>query len=349
MVLTQFLKGLVIILIGVILLLNNLNIMEWSVWSDILKLWPLLLVSLGISLIFKRRFSWLGPLVILVGIILGVSSNYMGIDLQLESQIAKEVTTIQREIEMTPQVIPKIEQEATIKESQEETSELLIESEEKEDKEISEPEENKIISEDIAMVYQIQKVNLHLNYTVGSFSLKSPTNLLYQCQVSYRYPEFKPKEDFSIQDDVAKILITHHPVSEKMARNPKNDIDLKLNSDIVYEIFQETGATSIDYDLSKFKIENLSIKSGASKIKLVAPQYNGKINIDSGVSLIDIAIPNNVGTRLYLDTGLSIKNLSEHFQKQEDKVYISRDYEKATYQLDIKIDSGISQINIYYL
>ena len=69
---TQFLKGLAIILIGVILLLNNLNILEWSVWYNIFRLWPLLLVSLGISLIFRRRLSWLAPLVIVAGIIIGV-------------------------------------------------------------------------------------------------------------------------------------------------------------------------------------------------------------------------------------------------------------------------------------
>ncbi|MDD3631471.1 MAG: DUF5668 domain-containing protein, partial [Atribacterota bacterium] len=72
MSLTRFLKGLVIILVGAILLLNNLNILEWAVWPNILKLWPLLLISVGISLIFRKRLSWLGPLVILLGIVFGI-------------------------------------------------------------------------------------------------------------------------------------------------------------------------------------------------------------------------------------------------------------------------------------
>ncbi len=351
MSLTRFLKGLVIILVGVILLLNNLNILEWAVWPNILKLWPLLLISVGISLIFRKRLSWLGPLVILLGIVFGIIASYMNLDLQLEGKIPIEVETIQKEIEMIPITTPEIGKEVISEISpEEEIPEIPVEvEEEKEGERLLVLEAKEKVDEDIEMVPLIQKANIHLNYTVGSFALRFPTPLVYQCQVSYRYPEFKPVEDFSIEGHEAKILITHQQVSDKMVRNSNNNIDLQLNTNISYDIFLETGATSIYYDLSKFKIENLSIKSGASKIDIIAPQYNGKININSGVSKIDIAIPNNVGTTVYLDTGISLKDFDENFSKQENNVYLSKNYDNAEYRIDIKIDSGISQINIHYL
>ena len=350
MSLTRFLKGLVIILVGAILLLNNLNILEWAVWPNILKLWPLLLISVGISLIFRKRLSWLGPLVILLGIVFGISASYMDLDLQLEGKIPTEVETIQKEVEMVPVVIPEIEEEVISEISPEERiPETPVETEEeKEEERLLALEAKEDADEDIEMVPLIQKANIHLSYTVGSFILRFPTPLVYQCQVSYRYPEFKPVEDFSIEGHEAEIMITHQQVSDKMVRNSNNNIDLQLNTNIVYDIFLETGATSIDYDLSKFKIENLSIKSGASKIDIIAPQYNGKININSGVSKIDIAIPNNVGTTVYLDTGISLKDFDENFSKQENNTYLSKNYDNAEYRIDIKIDSGISQINIHY-
>jgi len=351
--LTRFLKGLVIILVGAILLLNNLNILEWNVWPNILKLWPLLLISIGISLIFRRRLSWLGPLVILLGIIFGISTSYMDLNLQFGGKIPTEVETIQKEVEMVPMTIPETEiEEEVISEisPEEEILETPIGAEEeKEGERLLVLEAKEEMDEDIEMVPLIQKANIHLSYTVGSFVLRFPTPLVYQCQVSYRYPEFKPVEDFSIEGHNANILIKHQQVSDKMVRNSSNNIDLQLNTNIVYSIFLETGATSIDYDLSKFKIENFSIKSGASKIDIIAPQYNGKININSGVSKIDIAIPDNVGTKVNLDTGISLKDFDEHFLKQEGNVYLSNNYDNAEYRVDIKIDSGISQINIYYL
>lgn len=349
MSLTRFLKGSLIILIGVILLLNNLNILEWSVWYNILKLWPLLLISLGISLIFRKRLSWLGPLVILLGIFIGIAVDYTGIDLQLDKNIVTEVETIEREIEMVPEITHEIEQELSTEiNSEKDFSESSTDSEEQVDEKllVSEPTEG--INKEIALVPSVQKANLHINYDVGTFILQNKTPLVYQCQVSYRYPEFKPIETYSIFDHEAEILITHKKGIEK--RNPKNRIDLQLNTDIVYDIFLETGATSIEYDLSIFKIESLNIKSGASKIYLIIPQYDGKIKIDSGVSKIDIAIPTNVGVTINLETGLSLKNLDEHFKKQDnDKVYITDNYWNAEYKVDIIVKTGISQIKAYYL
>jgi len=344
---TQFLKGLAIILIGVILLLNNLNILEWSVWYDIFRLWPLLLVSLGISLIFRRRLSWLAPLVIVVGIIIGVSAGYMGIDLHLEGRIVTEVETLQREIELVP-AIEKVAQEPEEETAREEiTTESTTESPDEE----PDVDEKEVTVKEPAMVPSVQKDNLHLSYDIGVFNLEFPTPLVYQCQVSYRYPEFKPIEDYSISDHEANIHIYHNFLSEpnKQFRNPKNHIDLKLNKEVIYDILIETGATTIDFDLSKFKVEQFSIKSGASDINIIAPQYDGEININSGVSKIDITIPANVGVILRLDTGISMKELDKEFQIQENNRYISKNYNDSEYQLNINVDSGLSQISIDYL
>lgn len=344
---TQFFKGLAIILIGVILLLNNLNILEWSVWYNIFRLWPLLLVSIGISLIFRRRLSWLAPLVIVVGIIIGVSAGYLGVDLHLEGRIVTEVETLQREVELVP-VIEKVEQEP---EEDTATEEITTESDTESTDEEPDADEEEAVGRETEMVPSVEKVNLHLSYDIGAFELEFPTPLVYQCQVSYRYPQFKPIEDYSTSDHEANIHIYHNFLSEpdKQFRNTKNHIDLKLNKEIIYDIFIETGATTIDYDLSKFKVEQFTIKSGASDINIIAPQYNGDININSGVSRIDITIPANVGVILRLDTGISIKELDKDFQVQENNTYISKNYNDSEYQLNINVDSGLSQISINYM
>jgi hypothetical protein len=352
---TQFLKGLAIILVGVILLLNNFNILEWSVWYNIFKLWPLLLVSLGISLIFRRRLSWLAPLVIVVGIIIGIGAGYMGVDLSLEGTISTEVTTLQREIELVP-VTKTVEQEAKedVSESEEIITEADTETLDKEDEEITTDKAEEIAEEakvETEMLPNVQKANLHLSYDVGVFNLESPTPLVYQCQVSYRYPNFEPIEDYSVSEQIANIHIYHDSLSssDNHFRNPKNEIDLKLNKEIIYDLLIETGATTINYDLSKFKVEQFSVKSGASDIKIITPQYNSDININSGVSKIDINIPENIGAIINLDTGLSSKDFGEEFKKEEGNKYISDNYNNSEYKVNINIDSGLSQISIHYL
>jgi hypothetical protein len=65
---------LLLITIGVILLLNTMGILDWSIWWQLLRLWPILLIAAGLDLLIGRR-SLLGSLVaaILIIAILGLA------------------------------------------------------------------------------------------------------------------------------------------------------------------------------------------------------------------------------------------------------------------------------------
>ena len=49
----RFLEGLIIILIGLILLANNFGILPWSIWYHLIRLWPIILIAIGLDLILK--------------------------------------------------------------------------------------------------------------------------------------------------------------------------------------------------------------------------------------------------------------------------------------------------------
>jgi hypothetical protein len=50
---------------GVVLLLNNLQIVPWSIWRDIWPYWPVVLILLGLEAIVTGRVAW-GTLVLMV-------------------------------------------------------------------------------------------------------------------------------------------------------------------------------------------------------------------------------------------------------------------------------------------
>jgi hypothetical protein len=52
------LLALLLIFCGVILLLNNFGYLPWGIWGTIWRLWPALLVLVGINLIFGRSRPW---------------------------------------------------------------------------------------------------------------------------------------------------------------------------------------------------------------------------------------------------------------------------------------------------
>ncbi len=332
----KIIKGLTFLLIGTILLANTLEILDWSVWSNLLKLWPLLIVSLGLSLLFKgKSLSFMGPLIIFLGIIVGVGASYVGIN--FEGEIVKEVKTLSREIVIEVEKVP--ETETTLE------NEITPEIETAPETEIS-PETE--VTLETKEYLEIEKASIGLNLDVGKLTLGESTPLLYECVSQYRYKEFEPFEKFSHAEKEAYILIYHSPVTKKViSSNIKNNWQLKLNNKIIYDLSVKTGAIDIDCNLSDFKVEKLYIESGASNINLVLPQYNSIIIIDTGVSNINIAIPKNVGATVNIDSGIAVKDLDDFIKR--NGTYISQNYNESEFKTEIEIDCGISNIDIDYI
>jgi len=332
----KIIKGLTFLLIGTILLANTLEILDWSVWSNLFKLWPLLVISLGLSLIFRgKSLSFMGPLIIFLGIIAGVGASYVGIS--FEGEMVREVKTLSRkmviEVEKVPETETALETEITPEIEAAPDTEITLETE---------------VTLETKEYPEIEKASIELNLDVGKLTLGESTPLLYECVSQYRYKEFEPFEEFSRTEKEANILIYHSPViKRRISNNIRNHWQLKLNNKIIYDLSIKTGAISTDCNLSGFKVEKLYIESGASNINLVLPQYDSKIIIDSGVSNINIAIPKNVGATVNIDSGIAIKDLDDFIKR--NGTYISHNYNESEFKVDIEIDCGVSRIDIYYI
>ncbi|MBW7954144.1 hypothetical protein H3C67_05170 [Candidatus Dojkabacteria bacterium] len=55
---TRIFEALTLIIVGIIFLLNTTGVLPWSIWLNFFKLWPLFIVSAGISIIFSGS-RWL--------------------------------------------------------------------------------------------------------------------------------------------------------------------------------------------------------------------------------------------------------------------------------------------------
>lgn len=57
--------GTVFVVTGVLLLLNTLGMLSWTVWWRLFEMWPVLLISIGLTMVFGHsRLSLLGPLLL---------------------------------------------------------------------------------------------------------------------------------------------------------------------------------------------------------------------------------------------------------------------------------------------
>jgi hypothetical protein len=51
--------GIFLLFLGVVFLLQTFNILPWELWSTLWRLWPVLLVIAGISILLRHRPPWL--------------------------------------------------------------------------------------------------------------------------------------------------------------------------------------------------------------------------------------------------------------------------------------------------
>lgn len=56
---------LLLISAGLLFLLNNLGVVDWSIWRSLLSLWPIILIGIGLDLLIGRR-SMIGSLLVAV-------------------------------------------------------------------------------------------------------------------------------------------------------------------------------------------------------------------------------------------------------------------------------------------
>jgi hypothetical protein len=59
---------LILLVAGVLLLLNNLQVLPWSIWRDLWQYWPALLILLGLEAFMTGRVAW-GTLALLVVVV----------------------------------------------------------------------------------------------------------------------------------------------------------------------------------------------------------------------------------------------------------------------------------------
>lgn len=51
---------------GIVFLLNNLGLLAWDVWETLFRLWPLLLIAIGLDILIGRRSAWASLLVVVI-------------------------------------------------------------------------------------------------------------------------------------------------------------------------------------------------------------------------------------------------------------------------------------------
>jgi hypothetical protein len=298
--------GVVLIIIGILFIIRNLGWVDFS-WWGVFRLWPVLLILWGISVIPIKNYLKLilSFVALLVAVIfLWKYDNNAGCRFGIWNWNHNGVEFNDDEIT------------------------------------ISGKDQNFTVPFDSLT----QKAVLKFEAAAGDFTINSATDKLVEFDKKGNVGNYQLKtEDI----DSAKVVSLKLEEGHFRWHHNGNTVNLKLNVVPVWDFDFDIGAANINFDLSPYKTRDVKIGCGASDIKLtIGDKYpSTNIKVDAGASSIHIKIPSKSACQVNTDSFLTSKEFQD-MVKTSDHTYQTPGFYKNPNKIYIKVDVGVSSLKI---
>jgi hypothetical protein len=285
--------------VGTVILLGNLGYLALNVWQVIIRLWPLLLVAIGLDIIVGRR-SFIGSLVglvILLALMVG-TLWYFGIRPNAGQPITGEK-----------------------------------------------------ISQALGGARQARIV---LDPAVGAMrvdSVPAPDGLI-EGTVHVIGSE-RVSQDFSVSSGTATYSLQGTGgvmIGFSTGTGDRWSWDLSVTPSIPIDLETSLGAGQTEIDLTGMEVIGLDVSYGVGQTTVILPQtgdFSGKV--DGAIGQIVIVVPRGLGVQIRSDTGLANINVPADFQSTGDQ-YVSPGYVQGSSQngINLSVSQVIGNIEVRY-
>jgi hypothetical protein len=279
--------GFILVLIGVLFILKNLDIIYFS-WYSLWKLWPLLLVMIGVTILPVKD----GIKVALAIVVLVAAALFLVSYPDFQSRNHDSSVNIAQD-----------------NSSDKDTREI--------DQRIFEDYDSTITEANLA--FDAAAGDFTINQPTDElFEFEKDGNL---GRYTYSIKDLGPKRDISIVLEEGRIIRTNLKNKVTIKLNPKPDwdikvdvgaanIDLDLSSFKIRKLNIDGGASSINLRLGTLQAESkIKINSGASSITIRVPkEFACEVNTSTVLSSKDLEGFNKVGNGTYVTPDFSDKS-----------------------------------------
>jgi hypothetical protein len=308
----SFFWPLVLVSAGVLLLLSNLGYLPGDSWNLLWRLWPLLLIALGIDVLIGRR-SLVGAIIsgILILMLLGGAIL----------------------IVLFAQNIPAMSQSLQDSEWQMEHVEYPIDG----------AESASITIDWTSLPGQLAAVTDSPNLIEADVSYRG--ELIFDAD--RRGSRVAVELDTALYGPV---LWPSLPGG--FGERAERRWDVGLSPDLPLELWLDVGSGSCTFDLSALQISGLFIDGGSGSMDLSLPPTGSyEIEIDGGSGSMDIVLPQSVGAQVDLDAGSGSFSPDGRFrlvagERGGDGVWETESFDTAEHRVRFAIDQGSGSLSI---
>lgn len=338
----------ILILLGIIFLLNNVGVLSDNLWDNIWRLWPVLLIALGIDGALQRR-SIVGP-VFLIGLgIVFLLANYGYLALNvwelvfrlwpiLLIAIGLDIVIGRRSFLLSlvglAIALVLLAGALWLFGVRVENGQVLN-------------------SEQISQSLEgASAARLTIAPAVGSLRLtamNSPDGLVSGTVRRVGNETITSSYDVTGGTAVYTIRGTGGVFPNFPAGGGSQwNWDLALSSEVPIDLESSMGAGQSLIDLSGLDIQDLNVNLGVGETTVVLPdqgQFEGKV--EGAIGQIVIRIPRGMAVRIQANTAIANINVPSEFVRQND-TYTSPGFDGAQNRIELQLGQAIGNIEVRY-
>lgn len=301
--------GGLLVTLGALFILKNIGIVYFN-WMSIFSLWPMLLILLGVTLLpIKNSIKTVLTLVLL---------------------LATVAMIFTKTNQWTHNYSFKVDQwddwETEVYSERENNYETS-------DQYFYEPYDS-----------EIKEATINIDAVAGEFLIRNDCEYLMDFQQDgnvgpYTFSTNKNGDHQTLTLDIKK---RHY-----RTRGLDNEVEIQLNPNPIWNFNVNSGAASVDLDLTKFKTALVDIDGGASAVYLrIGDKHDKtKVYINSGVSSIEIYIPEESACEINTDTFLASRSF-DNFEKIRRGLYKTSNFEESKNKIYITIDAALTSLEV---
>jgi hypothetical protein len=314
MKLNRVMWGIILLFVGIVLLLENFNVIEFY-WRNVWSFWPVFLIISGVNILFNRNKSQignsicLGVLVLMLCVVFYKGQQPPANKFWIGDKFTKDL-------------------DIDIDDEKEGTTDKLS------------------FSQPMLLADSAKKTVLNISGGGTSFRLSGESDSLIQAEVERRYGNFILQRESS--DTVTNLTFKMKNKQNKWSLGDGgNDVDLKLNRKPEWNINMNMGAGEVNLDMEAYKLRSFRFDGGAASIdlKLGSLLPITDVTVKTGVAEVKINIPESSGCRIKTKTGLSAKDFTG-FIKVDNGNYETANYKTADKKIFINLDGGLSSFEV---
>jgi len=194
---------------------------------------------------------------------------------------------------------------------------------------------------------ETEKVDLKLSLGGVQFDIEGGSgNLIDADMKGYGVTE---SIRYGSSDETAYINIRNTKKTFILGRSLTGETcNLKLNNDVVWDMYLKVGAVKGSLDLSDIRVDKLDIDTGAGKLDLIFGNLHDMtdVKIDAGASSIDVSLPEDVGARIKMNGAINSTNFGSLGWKKNNGYYTSPNYSQADSKIDFDVNMGVGSFKI---